>query len=395
MKSLIAKPLLAAVLLTAAHAAAAQSYQQTNLVTDNQAVTPALLTDPNLVNPWGIALSPSAGAFWVSDNGTGVSSLYNGDVNGSAFKVASLVVTIPGVPSETTGSPTDQIFNGGGGFDVPVGTGTKSSLFVTTSEDGTLSGWNPGVSLTQAQLAVTTPGAVYKGLAIAGSNLYAANFAQNTIDVFDSSFAPAALAGKFVDPNAAAGYAPFNIQNLGGALFVTYAKQDAAKFNEIDGAGLGFVDEYNLDGTFNKRIGTDSALAAGGVDALNAPWGLALAPSNFGKYSSDLLVGGFGSGEITAFDPVTGTFEGAISGADGNPLINDGLWGLNFGNGVTAGDKNKLYFAEGVNGEKDGLFGSIGAASPVPEASTTLSFGLLLTLGGLALVARRKKTAVE
>ena len=181
MKSLILKPLFAAILLAAARTTAAQSYHQTNLVTDNQAVTPALLTDPNLVNPWGIALNPNAGAFWVSDNGTGVSTLYNGDVNGSAFKVVSLVVAIPGVPAGATGSPTGQIFNGGGGFAVPVGTGTKSSLFITTSEDGTLSGWNPSVSVTQAQLAVTTPGAVYKGLAIAGGNLYAANFAQDTI----------------------------------------------------------------------------------------------------------------------------------------------------------------------------------------------------------------------
>ncbi len=394
MKSLL-KPLFAALLLAAGHSAAAQSYGQTNLVTDNQSVTPALLTDPNLVNPWGIALSPGGGAFWVSDNGTGVSTLYSGDVNGSAFKVSSLVVTAPGAPAGTTGSPTGQVFNGAGGFNVPVGTGTKSSLFITTSEDGTISGWNPGVNLTQAQLAVTTPGAVYKGLAIAGSNLYAANFSQNAINVFNSSFAPTALKGSFTDPNAASGYAPFNVQNLGGNLFVTYAQQDSAKFNEVDGAGLGFVDEFNLDGTFNKRIGTGSALTGGGVDALNAPWGLALAPSNFGKYSNDLLVGNFGSGEITAFDTATGTFQGALSNAQGNPLINDGLWGLTFGNGVSAGDTNKLYFAAGVNGENDGLFGSISASNPVPEASTTVSFGLLLALGLGGFAVARKKAAAH
>lgn len=396
-KKRLMKPLFAALLLTAGHAAAAQSYQQTNLVTDNQAVTPALLTDPNLVNPWGIALSSAGGAFWVSDNGSGVSTLYTGDVNGSAFNIAPLVVTAPGVPAGTTGSPTGQIFNNsGGGFAVPVGGGTKSAVFITTSEDGTLSGWNPGVNPTQAQLAVTTPGAVYKGLAIAGSNLYAADFSQNTISVFNSSFAPTTLKGSFTDPNAAAGYAPFNIQNLGGNLFVTYAQQDSTKFDEVDGAGLGFVDEFNTDGTFNKRIGTGSALTAGGVDALNAPWGLALAPSNFGKYSGDLLVGNFGSGEITVFNTTTGTFQGALSNAQGNPLINDGLWGLTFGNGISAGDTNKLYFAAGVNGENDGLFGSIGAApAAVPEASTTISLGLMLALGGLALVVRRKKAALR
>ena len=272
----------------------------------------------------------------------------------------------------------------------PVGGGTKSAIFITDSEDGTLSGWNPGVNPTQAQLAVTTPGAVYKGLAIAGSNLYAANFSQNAINVFNSSFTPA---GSFTDPNAAAGYAPFNVQNLGGNLFVTYALQDASKHDNGFGVGTGFVDEFDTSGNLIKRIGTGTAVG-GTVSALDAPWGLALAPSNFGKYSNDLLVGNFGSGEISAFDTASGTFEGVLSDAQGNPLVNQGLWGLTFGNGVTAGDTDKLYFAAGTNFEQDGLFGSIAAApAAVPEASTTISFGLLLAFGGLALAVRRKKAA--
>ena len=388
----IVSPFLAAVLLAAAHAAAAQGYQQTNLVTDNQSVTPALLTDPNLVNPWGIALSSAGGAFWVSDNGSGVSSLYTGDVNGSAFKVSTLVVTAPGSPGGTTGSPTGQIFNNsGGGFDVPVGGGTSSAVFITDSEDGTISGWNPGVNRTQAQLAVTTPGAVYKGLAIAGSNLYAADFSQGTIDVFDSSFTPT---GSFTDPNAAAGYAPFNVQNLGGSLFVTYALQDASKHDNGFGVGTGFVDEFDTSGNLIKRIGTGTAVG-GTTSALDAPWGLALAPSNFGKYSNDLLVGNFGRGQSSVFDPASGAFQGVLKDAAGNPLVNNGLWGLTFGNGVSAGDTNKLYFSAGTNFENDGLFGSIAAPAAVPEASTMISFGALLALGGLALVARRKKSGTR
>jgi len=372
MKSLI-KPFLAAGLLAVCHAAAAQSYQQTNLVSDIKGLAAA--TDPNLVNPWGIAYGPT-GAFWVSDNGAGVSSLYN-----TAGAIVPLVVTIPGVPAGAAGSPTGQVYNGNANA-------FGGAVFITSSEDGTLASWKGG---TQAQISVTTPGAVYKGLAIAGNDLFAANFAQNTIDIFNSSFAATTLAGSFTDPNAIAGYAPFNIQNLAGRFYVAYAKQDAAKFNEVDGAGLGYVDKYNADGTFNERIATGP-----GIDAVNAPWGLALAPSNFGKYSNDLLVGNFGSGEITAFNTTTGTFQGVLSDAQDNPLINSGLWGLTFGNGGNGGDKNKLYFAAGINGEKDGLFGSM-AVSPaaVPEASTTLSLGLLLALGGSVLIARRKKTAAR
>ncbi len=388
----IVSPFLAAALLAAAHAATAQSYQQTNLVTDNQSVTPALLTDPNLVNPWGIALSSAGGAFWVSDNGSGVSTLYTGDVNGSAFKAAPLIVTTPAIPSGTTGSATGQVFNNsGGGFGVPVGSSTKSAVFITASEDGTIGGWNPGDG-TQAQLATFNTGSVYKGLALAGSNLYAADFSKNSVDVFNSSFAPAAQAGAFVDPNAAAGYAPFNIQNLGGNLFVTYALQDASKHDNGFGVGTGFVDEFDTSGNLIKRIATGTAVG-GTTSALDAPWGLALAPSNFGKYSNDLLVGNFGSGEISAFNTATGTFQGVLSNAQGNPLVNQGLWGLTFGNGVSAGDANKLYFSAGTNFENDGLFGSIAAPAAVPEASTTISFGALLALGGLVFLARRKKAA--
>lgn len=333
---------------------------QTNLVSDISGL--AANTDPNLKNPWGIALTPTS-PFWISDNGTGVSSLYNGQ--GQPFPIANpLVVTVP-PPSGANppSSPTGQVFNGTSSFEVVPG---RAARFIFATENGTIAGWNPVANPTNAILKVdnSASGAVYKGLAIgnngAGDFLYAANFTAGKIDIFDATFNPATLAGNFTDPNLPAGYTPFNIQNLGGKLFVTYALTDANNPKEDSpGAGNGFVDVFDLNGNLERR------LVSHGV--LNSPWGLALAPAGFGEFGNDLLVGNFGDGKINAFDPLTGALLGQLHDNLGNPIVNEGLWGLQFGNGGNGGDKNKLYFAAGIENEEHGLFGRLEA---IPEPGT-------------------------
>ena len=262
------RPLLTvAGLLALGHTAAAQGYTQTDLVSDQPGV--AAKTDPNLINPWGIALSPTAGAFWTSNNGTGKSGLYTGGVNGAAVNVAGLAPTIPGPAAGQTGSPTGQIYNGTADFRF----GTSSAAFITDSEDGTLSAWGGGAATKVVDNSAS--GAVYKGLAN-GSNgsdnfLYAANFNSGHIDVFNGTYGAATLAGGFTDPNTPTGYVPFNVQNLGGRLYVTYAQQDSAKHDEIDGAGKGFVDVFDTSGNLLSRVATGSGVASGGLNALNAP----------------------------------------------------------------------------------------------------------------------------
>lgn len=348
---------------------AATPYVQTNLVTDNQAFNPAAFTDPNLVNPWGIS-SSSTSPFWVSNNVTGVSTLYNGA--GQPFPVGSpLVVTIPPPASGTPPSkPTGQVFNGGSSFELSP---AFPARFLFATEDGTISGWNPAANATNAILKVDNSGsAVYKGLAIgnngSGDFLYAANFSGAKIDVFNDTFAPASLAGSFTDPALPSGYAPFNIQNLGGKLFVTYALIDTSTGDEVPGPGLGLVDTFDLNGNLLGR------LISGG--ALNAPWGLALTPADFGEFSNALLVGNFGDGLINAFDPATGNQLGTLKDSLGNPIAINGLWGLIFGNGGNGGDPNTLYFTAGPDGETHGLFGSL-APVPLPGTFLFLGSGLL------------------
>jgi len=322
----------------------AQHYQQTNLVSDIPGL--AAVHDPNLVNPWG--LSRSGGSpWWVADNGTGLSTLYNG--LGQPFPLASpLVVTIPvppgGVPPST---PTGTVFVGGLGF-----AGGAAFAFVT--EDGTLSAWSGG---TAAVLKKNNAGsAIYKGLAVGeinGANfLYAANFFAGTIDIFDKDYVPVNLApGAFSDPKIPKGFAPFNVQNIGGKIFVAFAKQDEDKKDEVAGAGLGFVDEFDSSGNLLLRLKSGHWM--------NAPWGLVLASPNFGKLSNRLLVGQFGSGEIASFDPVNGNFHGLLRGLHGQPLAIEGLWALSFGNGGNAGSVDTLFFTAGIDDEEHGLFGTI------------------------------------
>jgi uncharacterized protein (TIGR03118 family) len=369
------------VLFHANPAGALSTYQEHKLVSDILGFADNL--DPNLQNPWGISSSPTS-PFWISDNRTGVATLYNG--SGQPFPVGTpLVITIPPpAGAAPPSSPTGQVFNGGSSFEVVPG---QPARFIFATEDGTISGWNPGANATNAILKVdnSASGAVYKGLAIGnnggGDFLYAANFHAGTIDVFDSNFSLTTLAGNFTDPNIPSGFAPFNIQNLGGKLYVTYAKLDAGGHDDVPGPGNGFVDVFDLNGNFLQRLISNGPL--------NSPWGLALAPSNFGDFSNKLLVGNFGDGLINAFDPGTGAFLGQIQDDKSNPIVIEGLWGLKFGNDGNGGDSHTLYFTAGIPGdgmvEDHGLFGSL---TPVPEPTTMLLLGSGLI--GLAGYGRKK-----
>lgn len=350
---------LASALLQLNNAGAQNSYFQRNLVSDIAGM--AEKTDTNLVNPWGIATSASS-PFWVSDNHAGVSTLYDG--NGIA---SSLVVTIP-PPSGGTppAAPTGVVFNSSTNFQVSPGAAAR---FIFATEDGTIVGWNSGSSgVIKADNSASS--AIYKGLGIgtrSGSNyLYAANFFAGTIDVFDQNYAQVTLPGNFLDPNLPAGFAPFNVQNIGGQLYVTYAKQDANKHDDVPGAGNGYINIFDTSGSLVRR------LISNGV--LNSPWGLAIAPTNFGPFSGALLVGNFGNGHINAFDAGSGTQLGTLQDPSGNPISIQGLWGLIVGNGGSGGDVRTIYFAAGIAGtnaiEDHGLFGSISALSPTFTAVT-------------------------
>jgi uncharacterized protein (TIGR03118 family) len=343
-----------AALVPVGPAAAAQpgnAYHQTNLVSDLPGM--AQLTAPDLVNPWGLAAGPTTPA-WVADNGTDKATIYRGFVNGSPITKASLVVSIPG------GAPTGEVFNPTSGFVVRSGDASGASLFIFDSEAGLVTGWNPGVPppppSTQAQVGASVPDAIYKGLAIAstagGTFLYGANFHQGRIDVFDQAFNLVHLSGGFQDPEIPAGFAPFNVQELGGLLYVTYAKQDADAEDEVAGPALGFVDVYSTSGQLLRHLIEHGQL--------NAPWGLALAPAGFGRFGGALLVGNFGNGRINAYDPNTGEFLGRLRHEDGTPIQIDGLWALRFGNGVT-GNPSTLLFTAGIDDEAHGLFGAIEA----------------------------------
>jgi uncharacterized protein (TIGR03118 family) len=353
----------------------AQNYLQTNLVSDLPGV--AANVDPNLVNPWGLASSPSS-PIWVSDNGMGVATLYN-----SAGVPQSLVVTIPPpTGSGTSSAPTGVVFN-------PTTTAFGGSNFIFATEDGTIASWKGANGTSAVQdFPAGNPTGVYKGLAIGtaalGPQLYATNFRAGTVDVFNSNFSQVLQPG-FIDPNLPAGYAPFGINNIGGKIYVTYAVQDAAKHDDVAGPGNGLIDVYDTNGNFLARLVT------GGV--LNSPWGLALAPSNFGVFSNDLLVGNFGDGTINAFNITTGQSLGELKDAQGNPIVNLGLWGLLFGNGGNGGATNQLFFSAGIPGpngniEDNGLFGDITAVqTAVPEPSTWAM--MLIGFAGLGFAFRK------
>ncbi len=356
----------------------AADFVQSNLVSDIPGM--AQITDPNLVNAWGLVAGPTS-PFWVSDQGTGVSTLYNNSTPQS--QIVPLVVQIPPNPADNPlpahGSPTGDVFNiSGKGFNVSEGSKSGSSVFLFATTDGTISGWNPGVDRTHAIIGATNAGAVYTGLAIAtdskaGTLLYAADFSKNTIDVYDSSFdLITSLPGNFTDANLPAGYRVFNIQAINNKLYVEYAPFNPATGGVLGGTGNGVVDVYNTDGTLDKDVKGTGRLITGGQ--LDDPWGIALAPSNFGAFSNDLLVGNFGSGNINAFDPTTGKFRGELMTSSGQPFNVEHLWALEFGNGSAAGPSNTLFFTAGLTshfgagtGTPHGLFGSIQAVPTLPE----------------------------
>jgi uncharacterized protein (TIGR03118 family) len=324
-------------------------FEQTNLVSDIPGM--ARFTDKNLVNPWGLVLS-SVAPFAIADNGAGVATFHR-----RSGKSLRLVVTIP-APGGGTSAPTGEIFNPTSDFAISSGPGGSSgpSVLLWATEDGTIAAWNPGANPTTAVLAVdrSSMGAVYKGLALgsnaSGNFLYATDFHNGTIDMFDKHFH---LVKSFTDPSAdLAGFAPFGIRNLGGMLVVTYAKQKLPdKHDDEAGPGNGFIDVFATDGTLVKRLVSHGPL--------NSPWGLAIAPSHFGGFSGALLVGNFGDGRINAFDPVSGAFLGGLKDRSGNALAIDGLWSLSFGTGHGTGSPRTLFFTAGINDEKDGLFGAL------------------------------------
>jgi uncharacterized protein (TIGR03118 family) len=321
-------------------------YTVHNLVADAAATGTA--ADASLVNGWGLSAGPTT-PWWVSNNGTNTSTLYNG-----AGAKQALTVSVPG-------GPTGTVFNGAA-TDFPVSQSGKSggARFLFSTEDGQILGWSPTVNAATALAGASAPtsGAVYKGLTIANGRLYATDFHNAGVDVFDNAFKP--VAQPFRDTKIPKGFAPFGIQALNGSIFVTYAKQDADRKDDVAGGGAGYVDQFTLDGQLVARV------ASGGRKNAppNAPWGLALAPQGFGVFAGDLLVGNFGDGRVSAFQDRGGgkwVYKGQLRHGDGTLITIDGLWAIAFGNGAAAGPTTTLYFASGPGGEKHGLFGSITA----------------------------------
>jgi len=330
-----------------------EDFQVTALVVDQASGNPytAMHTDTHLINPWGIAFNPQ-GFVWVANAETGSSTLYDG-----RGIPQSLVVSIPS-GSRRSGGPTGIVFSGSDDFMVtgPSGTGPSRFLFVT--EGGTLAAWSPDANPTAA-ITVFDGGAeerIYKGLALqagpgGGMRLYATDFHNSRVDVFDAEFKPVFVAGGFGDPNLPRGYAPFGIQAFGDRLLVSFARQDDDAEDDVAGNGFGFVDLFTNDGVLVKRLITQGHL--------NAPWGMALAPDDFGRFGGALLVGNFGDGRINAYDPDTGRHLGELSRSNGEPIEIEGLWGIAFGNGINEQPTDTLFFAAGPGDEEHGVYGRI------------------------------------
>jgi uncharacterized protein (TIGR03118 family) len=354
----LAKAAFASALIFAPAALHADSFTQTNLVSNVPGM--AAVTDSNLKNPWGVSFSATS-PFWVSNQVTGNATLYNG-----AGAITALVVAIPG------GNPTGQVNNAAGAGNFLVNGAAANFIFDTLN--GTIAAWNGSAGTTAVQMAAT-PGAAYTGLAMATSGgtpyIYAAD-SLGSIHVFNSGWTDVTgttFAGKFVDPNPMAGFTPYNIQLIGSNLYVTFA-----------GTSGGYIDVFDTSGNFIKRFTT------GGL--LDSPWGLVIAPPGFGSFGNDLLVGNEDSGEILAYDPNSGTFLGTIDGPDGKPLVNDGLWSLEVRTGGTGNDLGAVYFTAGINDEQDGLFGKIDpAAVPEPASIVGTATGMI----GLVLLRFRSR----
>jgi uncharacterized protein (TIGR03118 family) len=382
---------------SAAWCAAPNKYEQHNLVSDLAGMADRI--DPCLINPWGIVATPTS-PFWISDNGTGLSTLYNGNGVPSA-----LVVSVPGPAGTTT--PAQQCGASAFGPGAPSGivandttsfvAGASPASFIFSSEQGVVVGWNGAAGKASVVMADrSASGAVYKGLATAtrseGPLLYVADFGNGKVDVYDGGMNLLSLPGAFTDSQIPAGFAPFNIANLGGSLYVSYAKQDAQHHDDVAGPGNGYVDLYDLNGLLLSRL-----VAAG---PLNSPWGMTMAPATFGAFGGALLVGNFGDGAINAFNPMTGAYLGALQNGSGATIHISGLWGLTFGNGAQAtpasvpagGDANTLYFTAGIAGpdavEDHGLLGTI---QPAPSV---VSNGVVNAAGFSANVTPGAFTAI-
>lgn len=335
-------------LVTASRVEAQEQYKQINLVSDLPGV--AQLQDTNLVNAWGISYA-STSPFWVSDNNSGFATLYQvtNDASGNPFVTkVNLNVVIP--PGGGQGTPTGQAFNTIGGF--------HGDLFLFVSEDGTVSGWRGALGMTAETFVPGVSNNVYKGMTLSSNAtegvLLASNFRQGTVDMYDTN---ATLIGQFSDPAAPAGYAPFGMQSINGTIFVTFAKQDDVKHDDVGGRGNGLIDIFDpVAGTFT-RFATGSSVG-GKVHDMNSPWGVALAPATFGHHANQLLVGNFKGGTIMTFD-ASGGFQGLLQSVDDSPVTIDRLWGLKFGNGTKAGVPDILYFSAGPVDESHGLFGSL------------------------------------
>jgi uncharacterized protein (TIGR03118 family) len=362
----------------------AQAYQQTNLVSDIQGLAPNPPNgqpDAQLVNPWGLIAS-STSPWWVSDNNAGVSTLYNGQ----GVK-QGLVVNIPSPVSGVAGTPTGVVFTGASGFTFQAKGRKTGSVFTFVTEDGTIVAWGPGINpqdlpndafvvVDNSTNPTAATGAVYKGATIAQMTaggpffLYVANIRSGRIEVYDTIFNPVNLAGQdgggddqaFVDREIPDGFAPFNVQEVNGNLYVTYAKQNATKHDDFDFPGFGYVDKFSPKGKLLQRLKHGPWL--------NAPWGVALAPANFGFFSNHLLIGNAGSGQIAVYDVDSGRFDGLLRDTIGHAIQNDRLWALRFGNDHAAGPSNWLFFTAGISDETHGLFGFFTPADKsAPEAN--------------------------
>jgi len=322
-------------------------FRQINLVSDIPGM--AQVTDPHLVNPWGLAFSSSS-PIWVADNGMNVATLYAGGVGGMPASIVPLVVSVP------QGAPTGQVFNGTNGFKLGIGGGMRQpARFIVDSEAGVISAWtNTTVPQTHFRQKLALPGAVFKGLAIGFFQhhpaLYATDFAGGRVDVIDSHFHLLSTPGAFRDPMVPMTYHPFGIETIGNRVVVTYGKTQAGSTDEAHGAGFGFVAVFTQNGRLVKHLVSHGAL--------NAPWGLARAPMGFGRFGGDLLVGNFGDGRINAYDMRTGMWEGVLRRPSGRPVAIDGLWAVKFGNG-TFGGHHDLVFSAGIDDEAHGLLGEL------------------------------------
>jgi len=344
-----------------------------------EVVAVATTIDANLQNPWGIATATGL-PFWIADNNSNLATLYGGTgtietqaVTGSA----DVGVAIPSSAAGVQANPTGQVYNGNGGFLIPTSNGQESALFIFDGEGGTITAWakDSGATAVTAYddgVVNGTDHAVYKGLALGtvsgATYLYATDLHNNKVDVFDTTFSkPAAMQGKFLDPGIPTGFVPFGIAALNGQLYVTFAKQDTEKHDEITGAGFGYVDIFDFSG---KLV---SQFASGG--ALNAPWGMAMAPAGFGSLEGDVLIGNFGDGMINIFTPngtALATSVGHVMGSNGSAMAFPGLWSLVFGNGDSDKPLTTLFYTAGFADQTDGVFGSITVGS---STTTTTSPG--------------------